>query len=168
MLIVTSLEGAEDAFRRRRPAKVISLVSEDEAPPTFDGLADAAHLRLYAVEESSAKAIACAARSRAAAIVGFLNGWTGEEDLLIHCKRGVTRSTAAAYIALCIARPKADEAELLARLRRAAPHADPCPLMVSEADAALGRNGRMTEALDEMSPPAAAPMAAPTAEISVD
>jgi predicted protein tyrosine phosphatase len=168
MLIVTSLEGAEEAFRRRHPARVISLVSEDEILPCFEGLDESAHLKLYVHDESSAKSITGAAKSRAAAVLKFLDGWTGEEDLLIHCRRGVSRSTAAAFIALCVARPDADEADLLARLRRAAPHADPCPLMVSNADAALGRNGRMTEALDELAPPAAAPMAAPTAEISVD
>jgi predicted protein tyrosine phosphatase len=168
MLIVTSLEGAEEAYRRRHPARVISLVSEDETPPCFDGLDGGAHLKLYVQDESSARSIACAAKSRAAAILQFLDGWTGDDDLLIHCRRGVSRSTAAAYIALCMARPDADEATLLARLRRAAPHADPCPLMIANADAALGRNGRMTEALDELPPPAAAPMAAPMAEISVN
>jgi predicted protein tyrosine phosphatase len=167
MLIVTSLDGAAEAFRRFHPARVISLVSEDEAAPPFDGLAAGAHLKLYVESESNARAIASAARGRADAIIEFLRGWGGEGDMLVHCRRGVSRSTAAAFIALCIARPNDSETALLARVRRAAPHADPCPLMVSHADAALGRGGRMVEALDELTPPTAAAMSAPTAEISV-
>jgi len=167
MLIITSLEGAEEAWRRLRPGRVISLVSEDETPPPFSGLCPEAHLKLYVDSESSARAIAAAAKARTDAVIAFLRGWNGEGDILIHCRRGVSRSTAAAFIALCMARPNDSEAALLARLRRAAPHADPCPLMISHADAALGRDGRMIEALDELTPPAAAAMSAPTVEISV-
>ena len=119
MLIVTSLEGAEEAWRRLRPARVISLVSEDETAPPFDGLAAAAHLKLYVDSESSARSIASAARARADAIIAFLRGWGGDGDILIHCRRGVSRSTAAAFIAMCMARPDESEAALLLRLRRA-------------------------------------------------
>ncbi|MFN0022461.1 MAG: tyrosine phosphatase family protein [Parvularculaceae bacterium] len=165
-MIVSSLAGATEAYLRHRPARVISLLSEDEAPPPFAGLAPCGHLVLYVAHESCAATISRAARERARDIIDFAKGWDGAGDILIHCNRGVARSTAAAFIILCIREPQTPEAALMKRLRAAAPHADPCPLFVSYADDILGRNGRMADALDETCPPCAA-MPAPTAVVKV-
>ena len=166
MLIVCSLEAAKSAFRLHRPAAVLSLLSEDEEIPTFDGLPTAAHLKLYVEQESCAQAISDAARKRAAEIVDFASGWDRDGDVLLHCKRGVSRSVAAAYIILCAKLPEADERELLKRLRRSAPHGDPCPLLVSYADDLLGRDGRMLDAVEELGPPTTV-LSAPVATIDL-
>jgi predicted protein tyrosine phosphatase len=166
MLIVSSLAGAKEAFERRHPARVISLLSEDEAPPTFDGLDPKRHLSLYVDTESCCATIAKAGRERARAIVDFVRDWDGGGDILVHCNRGVSRSTAAAFVILCMREPQASEAALLARLRKAAPHADPCPMIVNAADEILGRDGRMVDALDDLSPPCAA-ISAPLTLVSV-
>ena len=70
-----------------------------------------------------------------------------EQTLLIHCHAGVSRSTAAAYILACAARPKGYEQGLAAHLRAACPEATPNPLMVALADQALGRGGAMVRAI---------------------
>ena len=166
MLIVSSLANAADAYARLKPGRVISLLSEDEVVPSFPGLPDDRHLKLYVARESCAASIADAAKSRAREIIDFARMWDGEGDILIHCHRGVSRSTAAAFIILCMREPETSEVTLLRRLRCAAPHADPCPLFVSYADEILGRDGRMAEALDDLCPPCAA-MPAPLATVKV-
>lgn len=164
MLIVSSLAGAADAYEKRRPAQVISLLSEEEAAPNFAGLDPARHLMLYVDRESCAATINDAARARAKKIIDFVRRWDGESDILVHCNRGVSRSTAAAYLILCMIEPTTSEAALMKRLRLAAPHADPCPLLVNYADELLGRDGRMTDALDDLCPPCPA-ISAPLAEV---
>lgn len=153
MLIVSSLSQACRAYTAHHPARVISLLSEEEEVPCFAALPDERHLKLYAPRESCAKSISDAAHLRAEAIVRFIRDWDGRGDILVHCNRGVSRSTAAAFIILCIREPQTDEADLAQTLRRAAPYADPCPLLVSYADEALGRDGRMTEAIEDLPPP---------------
>ncbi len=166
MLIVSSLAGALEAYARHRPVRVISLLSEDETAPAFPGLNPALHLMLYVARESSAASIASAARDRARDIIEFVKGWDGKGDILIHCHRGVARSTAAAFIILCMREPGTPEAALMKRLRAAAPHADPCPLFVTYADEILGRDGRMADALDDTCPPCSA-MPAPVAIVKI-
>lgn len=70
--------------------------------------------------------------------------------MLVHCWAGVSRSTAAAYVILCDRLGPGRELEIARALRWRAPHACPNSLMVRLADEALGRNGRMTGAVEEM------------------
>ncbi|HLA01475.1 MAG TPA: protein tyrosine phosphatase, partial [Aestuariivirga sp.] len=58
--------------------------------------------------------------------------------------------TASAYTALCMLRPKADEEELAYELRAASPSATPNRLIISYTDALLGRNGRMSRAIEKI------------------
>ncbi len=166
MLIVSSLAGATEAYARYRPAQVISLLSEEEAAPHFRDLVADRHLLLYVARESCAASLSRAARDRARDLVRFAKGWDGQGDILIHCNRGVARSTAAAFIILCAREPETAEAALMKRLRAAAPHADPCPLLIDYADEILGRDGRMADALDDTAPPCPA-MPAPLAIVGI-
>lgn len=164
MLIVSSLAGAADAFRRHQPSRVISLLSEEEEAPVFQGVDPDRHLLLYVDRESCAKTISRAASARARDIVNFAKDWKGDGHLLIHCNRGVSRSTAAAFIIMCMREPATSEAELMKRLRAVAPHADPCPMLVTYADEILGRDGRMADAVDDLCPPSPA-ISAPLAMV---
>ena len=80
-------------------------------------------------------------------LLAFARAWDRRCPMLIHCYAGVSRSTAAAYAVVCALDPGRDEAELAATLRRASPSATPNPRIVALADAALGRDGRMVEAV---------------------
>ncbi|MHA7872274.1 MAG: tyrosine phosphatase family protein, partial [Hyphococcus sp.] len=75
-----------------------------------------------------------------------------KSPILIHCNEGAARSMAIAYILLCAIDRDHSEKDLAARLRQAAPHADPNLLLISEADAALGRDDRMVEAILDLCP----------------
>lgn len=165
MVIISSLAGAAQAYDRHKPARVISIVSEEDAAPSFPGLAADRHLRLYFARESCAQSISKAARERADEIIRFLKDAAPHEDILVHCSRGVSRSTAAAYIILCLGAAPGEEAALANALRRAAPFADPCPLLVSYADDILGRGGRMVEAIGDLPEPSSV-ISAPTVAIA--
>ncbi len=77
----------------------------------------------------------------------FGRGWTGASPLLLSCELGISRSTASAFALACQAMPDMAEAALAEALRQAAPCATPNPLLVALADDALGRAGRMIEAV---------------------
>ena len=49
---------------------------------------------------------------------------------------------------MCMLKPQSDEEELAWHLRRLSPSASPNRLIVSHADALLGRDGRMIAAVD--------------------
>ena len=71
---------------------------------------------------------------------------------LIHCFAGLSRSTAAAFIALCAVNPDAPEDATARALRRSSDTAVPNKLFVALADKELGREGRMSAALTSMGP----------------
>lgn len=85
-----------------------------------------------------------------AAILAFAEAWDRREPLLIHCYAGISRSTAAAYIAACALAPERDEVEVARALRDASPSATPNALFVAIADRMLGRGGRMVAAIAEI------------------
>ncbi len=80
-------------------------------------------------------------------LLGFLYAWDRAEPMVIHCFAGVSRSTAAAYIAACALAPKRDEFAIARSLRAASPTATPNARLVALADSALQRGGRMIDAI---------------------
>jgi predicted protein tyrosine phosphatase len=80
-------------------------------------------------------------------LLAFIESWDRSAPLVIHCFAGVSRSTAAAYVAACALDPGRDEMEAALALRRASPTATPNALIVGLADARLGRGGRMVAAI---------------------
>lgn len=87
------------------------------------------------------------AESHVRTILDFVQAWPRERPMVIHCYAGISRSTAAAYIAACALNPVRDEAEAAVALRRASPSATPNRLFVEIADRLLGRDGRMVAAI---------------------
>lgn len=80
-------------------------------------------------------------------LLAFVRTWPRERPFLLHCWAGISRSTAAAYIAACALGPNGSEAAIARSLRAASPSATPNALLVSLADDLLGRSGRMTDAV---------------------
>jgi predicted protein tyrosine phosphatase len=85
--------------------------------------------------------------SHVAQLLEFAAAWGGRGSMVIHCWAGISRSTAAAFITLCALNPEAPEAQIARLLREASPTAYPNRLMVRLGDAALGRGGRMVQAV---------------------
>src|SRR3954467_9447846 len=85
-------------------------------------------------------------------VLNFVRGWNRNAPLVVHCYAGISRSTASAFAAACMLNPHRDEISIARQIRQASPIAQPNRLIVSLADKALGRDGRMLRALDEMGP----------------
>ena len=85
-------------------------------------------------------------------VLNFVRGWNRSAPLVVHCYAGISRSTASAFAAACMLNPHRDEISIARQIRAASPIAQPNRLIVSLADKALGREGRMLRALDEMGP----------------
>jgi predicted protein tyrosine phosphatase len=85
-------------------------------------------------------------------VLGFVRGWDRHAPLVIHCYAGISRSTASAFAAVCMLNPHRDEVSIARQIRLVSPIAAPNRLIVALADKALGREGRMLHALDQMGP----------------
>lgn len=119
---------------------VLSLMSPDAGAPPVSG--PRTLLRFNDIAEVRPGLISPSAETIAAILA-----LRGTPTLLIHCHAGVSRSTAAAYILACAARPAGGEVALAAHLREACPEATPNALMVALADQALERGGAMSAAI---------------------
>ena len=87
------------------------------------------------------------AEEHVAQVIDFVRGWDRREPLVIHCYAGISRSTAAAYIAACVVDEARSEMEIARDLRERSPTATPNALLVAVADRMLNRDGRMIEAI---------------------
>jgi predicted protein tyrosine phosphatase len=83
-------------------------------------------------------------------LLDFVRGWDRADPMVIHCYAGISRSTAAAFIAACALNPARDEFSVARAIRAASPTATPNARLVALADARLGREGRMTAAIAEI------------------
>jgi predicted protein tyrosine phosphatase len=82
----------------------------------------------------------------------FVRAWDRGAPLVVHCYAGISRSTASAFAAACALNPHRDEALIARQIRKASASAYPNRRIVALADQALGRDGRMLRALDEIGP----------------
>jgi predicted protein tyrosine phosphatase len=83
-------------------------------------------------------------------LVDFVRRWDQAHPIVVHCFAGISRSTAAAFIALCAVNPERREADIAQRLRAASPTATPNSRIVGFGDAILGRKGRMVSAVQSI------------------
>lgn len=152
MIYVCSLEEMPRHAARLRPSLLVSLLPEMEQPPTPAGVAAEAHLRLAIDDVSDARpGVVCPGQEHVAALIEALSRRPRQEPVLLHCFAGISRSTAAALVALAID-ARGREAEAAAHLRRCAPHALPNARIVALADALLEREGRLIAAREAMAP----------------
>lgn len=151
MIIVCSLRASREQVAQTGATKAISILSPDSDFPVFESLHDDNHLRLSFNDVAAASpGMTTPGAQDMQKLLGFVKSWDREAPLLIHCWAGVSRSTAAAYIAMCFLQPQRDEAELAWALREASPSATPNPLLIALADEALGRDGRMRQAIEDI------------------
>jgi predicted protein tyrosine phosphatase len=147
-IFICGLDEMPHCVAQLRPARLVSLLPLQEQPPTPFQLASSDHLRLLIddVDEPGANA---PARTHIEMLVSFLRSSPLGSSILIHCLAGVSRSPAAALIAMALDAP-GREREVARLLRAAAPFVDPNPLMIAVADEVLERRGRLVAALASM------------------
>ena len=151
MIIVGPLSKVQPLIDEHRVRHVVTLLAPNTPHDVPRGIAADRHLKLYfhdiiqAMDGHTPPSAADAER-----LVSFIGSWDRADPMLIHCWAGISRSTAAAFTALCMFRPRADEEELALELRRASPSATPNRLIVTLADDVLGRKGRMVKAIEKI------------------
>ena len=149
MIIIGPLSKVQPLIDEHGVRHVVTLLAPDTRHDAPTGIAADRHLKLYfhdIVQAMDGHVTPSAADAER--LIAFLDSWDRKDPMLIHCWAGISRSTAAAYTALCMFRPAADEEALAQELRAASPSATPNRLIVSLADEVLGRQGRMVRAID--------------------
>jgi predicted protein tyrosine phosphatase len=152
-IIVSPLSRATDIMRERKPAKVVSLLDPMSGFPRADHLHDDHHLKvpIHDITEErhgwTAPQIAHVER-----ILEFITDWDRSAPMLIHCYAGISRSAATAFVTACAHNPDVEEGQIARALRDASHIAWPNLRIVTLADAALGRQGRMVRAVEAIGP----------------
>ena len=81
-------------------------------------------------------------------IIKFANEWNDEEDIVVHCWCGVSRSMATATYLLC----KSDNSDIdrnIKYIRSLAPHANPNKLMIKLFEDSLKLDNQITKSYDK-------------------
>ncbi len=165
-LYICPLDAIDHVVEQTRPGHMISLVNDEImrellTPPCVPR---ERHLRLTMndITEPRDGHVAPSAE-HVAALVDFVMSWDRGAPVLVNCLAGISRSTAAAFTIVCALNPETDEHRIARLLRESSPTAQPNPRLVSFADEALGREGRMVEAAAAIAASAALEPARPFA-----
>ena len=130
---------------------LVSVIDAEFLPDTPSAIRRDRHLKLDMHDITEVQSgLTPPAAEHVAELLDFVQRWDKDAPLLIHCFAGISRSTAAAFIALCALSPRIPEDNIAAALRRSSDTAIPNRLFVALADKALGRDGRMVAALHTM------------------
>lgn len=134
-----------------RARHLVTLLQDEIVVATPDGIEHHLRLGMHDISEHLPDYTAPQAR-HVDELLKFAERWGGEGPMVVHCWAGISRSTAAAFSALCLVNPEVSEAMIARALRAASPTAQPNRLIVRLADEALGRKGRMLRAVEAMGP----------------
>ncbi len=153
MIYVCPLSAVSDVIETSSPSHMISLLDPESMIDTPHGIASDKHLQLSVNDIAHHDdELVPPNRRHIESLLDFIETWSADDPILIHCWAGISRSTAAALITLCRFNQEAEEAALAQLVRDAAPHAHPNRLMIQHADELLGRRGRLIAAVEQMGP----------------
>lgn len=148
-IVVTPLSALDEVARRVRPRSVVTLMSSADPVPLPPGIEAVRHMHLAFNDiVAPREGLVPPGEEHVSRIIAHAREWNGQAPLLIHCWFGVSRSPAAAAIAVAARRPERSGASIATALRRAAPFATPNRLMVEIADRLLDRGGELVAAID--------------------
>jgi predicted protein tyrosine phosphatase len=148
LILVSSLSAVERTIEIYRPSHMVTLLSPEYMIETPPQIAGERHLRLAVNDVIEVWASdSPPGEYHIASLIEFGRAWNADAPMLVHCWAGISRSMAAAYTLLCDRAGPGHEFEIARELRARAAHAYPNALMVKLADRALGREGRMIEAV---------------------
>ena len=152
-IFVCGLDEMALRVEQLRPSRLISLLPAEGQPPTPAQIAPSDHLRVLIDDIDEPQAgLTAPARPHIEMLIDFLRASAPKASILVHCLAGVSRSPAAALIALALD-ASGRELEAARALRSAAPFVDPNRLMIEIADEVLDRKGRLAAALAAMGDP---------------
>lgn len=158
-LVVCGLSDVPRAVQVFKANALVSVLHPDLIPETPADVPASNHFRLHVDDiDGPFSGLTHATPDGVAALCRFAQQWRDghlpsgpgsarDRALVVHCFVGVSRSTAAAFAMMCAFNPAQPERKLANYLRSASPAASPNRLIVELADHALGRNGRMINAI---------------------
>ncbi len=145
---VCPLAHIEATVRQTGARSMVTLINPDYPVERPAQIEPARHLRLSLADiDMPVDEHIAPAEAPVRELLRFARAWDRAEPLVIHCYAGVSRSTAAAMIAVCALNPARDEHDVAQTLRALSPTATPNRLLIRHADALLSRRGRLIAAV---------------------
>ncbi|MFN9971992.1 MAG: tyrosine phosphatase family protein, partial [Phycisphaerae bacterium] len=136
-----------------RPSHLVTLLDPEDEMPTPEGVPGHRHLKLGMHDTvRPAPGQTPPDELHVRELLVFARDWSRSQPMLVHCWAGISRSTASAFAIACMVAPPGNELRIARLLRERAPHAHPNARIVAIADALLGRDGRMVDAIDAIGP----------------
>lgn len=153
MLHVCSLADLHETVRILGASHVLTVMANVDKAQTPPSILQGNHLRITVDDVTeAADGFTAPCTQHILQVLNFVRGWDRQAPMVVHCYAGISRSTASAFAAACMLNPHRKESAIARQIRDASPIASPNRLMVTLADKALGRDGRMVKALDEIGP----------------
>ncbi|MEW5421522.1 tyrosine phosphatase family protein [Amorphus sp. 3PC139-8] len=144
MIYVTSLARLHETVESCGARHVVTLINDGTAVVRPETVPEENHLFLgFNDIVDPMEGMVLPAAYHVDQLVTFVEAWDRSTPLVVHCFAGISRSTAAAFIAACALQPERDEAEIAKAIRKASPTATPNSLLVALGDERLDRQGRM-------------------------
>jgi predicted protein tyrosine phosphatase len=135
---------------RHKPARVVSALDPGSDFPELGPTYEDRHLRLeFHDVHQPMDPYVMPAPKHIDQLLQFIGEWNPEESLLVHCRAGIGRSPAMAFITACFHNPNTREQDIATVLRRASPLARPNEMLIRLADDVMGRKGQMIAAITE-------------------
>lgn len=148
MIHVCSLSRMHDVVATTGAEHVVTLIRDTTKVTRPKSIREENHLILSIDDiEDELDGMIAPAETHVADLLTFVQRWTREKPIVVHCFAGISRSTAAAFITACAIAPERNEAEIARAIRAASATAQPNPRIVNFGDKLLARNGRMVEAV---------------------
>ena len=144
MIHVCSLAALPDTVKATGASHILTVMAKVDQVQRPRSVLEANHLKV-AIDDITEAMDGFVAPSEAhiEQVLNFVRGWDRRAPLVVHCYAGISRSTASAFAAVCALNPHRDEVSIARQIRSASPIASPNRLIVSLADKALRREGRM-------------------------
>jgi predicted protein tyrosine phosphatase len=153
MIHVCSLAALPETVKVTRASHVLTVMANVDQVQRPKSVLPANHLKVQMDDITEAiDGFIAPSDAHIEQVLNFVRAWDRSAPLVVHCYAGISRSTASAFAAVCALNPNRDEMAIAKQIRAASPIAQPNRLIVSLADKALGREGRMLRALDQMGP----------------
>jgi predicted protein tyrosine phosphatase len=153
MIHVCSLAALSDTVRTTGASHILTVMANVAQVQRPQSVLAATHLKVTMDDiTDQLDGFVAPSELHSEKVLNFVRAWDRAAPLVVHCYAGISRSTASAFAAVCALNPHRDEIAIARQIRAASPIASPNRLIVSLADKALGREGRMLRALDEMGP----------------
>ncbi|MBX3569498.1 MAG: tyrosine phosphatase family protein [Rhizobiaceae bacterium] len=148
MIYVCPLGKVNETVAATGAERLLSLLAEGTAMTRPASIRPDDHLLLSMHDIAEARdGLTLPAEAHIRSVIDFATAWDRRRPLVINCFAGISRSTASAYIVAAALAPQRDEMELALTLRALSPSATPNPRLIALADALLGRQNRMVEAI---------------------